>query len=185
MNVGSKFAAPEFEALRARARKIRLLTCDVDGVLTDGRIYFNDEGIEARAFHASDGLGIKLLLRAGIRVAWITGSKAMAVEHRAKVLGVEHVARDAFDKTIPWRALREKLNIPTEACAHIGDDFPDLPLLRASGLSVTVPHAPGELKRAAHYVTETPGGLGAVRELCNLILIAQNLSFDGETLRSA
>ncbi len=184
MDIGGKFAAAEFEALRARAKNIRLLTCDVDGVLTDGRIYFNDEGIETRAFHASDGLGIKLLLRAGIQIVWITGSKAMAIEHRARMLGVGHVIRDVFDKITSWQALREKLNFPIEACAHIGDDFPDLPLISACGLGVTVPHAPEALKKAAHYVTEVPGGQGAVRELCDLILAAQNVRFDATMQKS-
>lgn len=185
MNIGEKFAAPEFATLRARAKNIRLLTCDVDGVLTDGRIYFNDEGVESKAFHASDGLGIKLLLRAGVQIVWITGSKAMAVEHRARMLGVEHVIRDVIDKITPWQALCEKLKLPAQACAHIGDDFPDLPLISASGLGVTVPHAPEALKKAAHYVTETPGGQGAVRELCDLILVAQNIHFDATMQKSA
>ncbi|MDR1529615.1 MAG: HAD hydrolase family protein [Burkholderiales bacterium] len=185
MDIGSRFDAPEFAALRERAARVRLLTCDVDGVLTDGRIYFNDEGIESRAFHASDGLGIKLLLRAGIEVAWITGSHAAAIEHRAKMLGVKHIIRDALDKITPWRMLRQELGFDAQSCAHIGDDLPDLPLLAASGLAVTVPNAPSTLRAAAHYVTETAGGLGAVRELCDLIFVAQNIDFDATMEKSA
>lgn len=185
MRMGERFNAPEYAELLKLARRVRFLTCDVDGVLTDGKIYFDDEGVETKAFHASDGLGIKLLLQAGIEVAWITGSRAMAVEHRAKMLGVKYVVRDALDKITPWQTLREKLGFEAQACAHIGDDFPDFPLLKASGLAATVPHAPKALKLAAHYVTETPGGQGAVRELCDLILWAQNIRFDATMQKSA
>ncbi len=171
--------------LLRRAAAIRLLTCDVDGVLTDGRIYFNDDGVESKAFFATDGVGLKLLQRAGIEIAWITGSRAPAVTHRARALGVGHVIMGVFDKLTPWRELCAQLNIAPEACAHIGDDLPDLPLLTAGGLAVTVPHAPAALKNVAHYVTQKPGGGGAVREVCDLILTAQGKAPDTAMLRSA
>ena len=117
------------------ARGIRLLTCDVDRVLTDGRIYVDDEGREHKAFNALDGVGLKLLMQAGISVAWITGSRAPAVLHRARSLGVERVIAGAEDKLAPWEALRRELGLPPAACAHIGDDLPDVPVLVRCGLA--------------------------------------------------
>ncbi|MDR0249857.1 MAG: HAD-IIIA family hydrolase [Burkholderiales bacterium] len=172
-------------ALLKRASVVRLLICDVDGVLTDGRIYFNDDGVESKAFFATDGVGLKLLQRAGIEIAWITGSRAPAVMHRARALGVKHVVMGVFDKLTPWRELCTQLNIAPEACAYIGDDLPDLPLLSVCGLAVAVPYAPEALKQAAHYVTQKPGGGGAVREVCDLILTAQGKTPDVSMLRSA
>lgn len=160
-------------ALASRARAVRLLSCDVDGVLTDGRIFVDDEGRETKAFHALDGVGLKRLMAAGVAVAWITGSASASVAHRARVLGVMHVSRGADDKLVPWEKLRAELRIEPSACAHIGDDLPDIPLMRACGLAATVPHAPVEVKRHAHYVTRLDGGHGAVRELAELILAAR------------
>ena len=159
--------------LARRARGIRLLTLDVDGVLTDGRIYVDDDGRETKAFSALDGQGIKMLQDGGVTVAWITGSVAPAVAHRARHLGVEHVLTGASDKRVPWQALRAALGMPAEACAHAGDDLPDVPLLAACGLAITVPHASASVRRHAHYVTRREGGAGAVREIAELILSAQ------------
>lgn len=160
-------------ALAARARSVRLLSCDVDGVLTDGRIHVDDEGREAKAFHALDGVGLKRLMAAGVEVAWITGSSSASVVHRARLLGVKHLYRGTDDKLPSWEALRAELGLDPAACAHIGDDLPDIPLMRACGFAATVPHAPREVKRHAHYVTRLPGGSGAVRELAELILAAR------------
>ena len=162
--------APE---ILARARGVRLLTCDVDGVLTDGRIYIDDLGHEMKGFNALDGVAMHLLGRAEITVAWITGSAAPAVEHRARRLKVPYVLLDIADKLTAWNALREKLGIAPEACAHIGDDLPDVPVMRACGFAATVPHAPAAVREHAHYVTSREGGQGAVRELAELILAAQ------------
>jgi 3-deoxy-D-manno-octulosonate 8-phosphate phosphatase (KDO 8-P phosphatase) len=159
-----------------RARGIRLLTCDVDGVLTDGRIYVTDEGRELKAFHVLDGVGLKLLMQAGIAVAWITGSNAPAVRHRARGLGVARVVQGADDKLAPWEALRAELDLPEAACAHIGDDLPDLPVFARCGLAVAVPHAPPGVRAQAHTVTARDGGAGAVREVCELILAARGAS---------
>jgi len=156
-----------------QARGIRLLTCDVDGVLTDGRIYVDDSGRETKAFSALDGVGLKLLMQAGITIAWITGSRAPAVMHRARALGIERVIQGAEDKLTPWEALRGELDLPPDACAHIGDDLPDVPVFARCGFSVTVPHAPPSVRASAHFVTVHEGGRGAVRELCELILAAQ------------
>ena len=126
----------------ARARRVRFLTCDVDGVLTDGKIYVDDLGHEMKAFSALDGVGLSLLARAGIVVAWITGSIAPAVTHRARRLNIAHVVLDAADKLAAWEALRRDLGFAPDACAHVGDDLPDVPLFHACGFAIAVPHAP-------------------------------------------
>ena len=157
------------------AREIRLLTCDVDGVLTDGSIHVDDDGRETKSFHALDGVGLKMLMRAGITVAWITGSSAPAVMHRARTLGVTRIVQGAEDKLTPWEALRSELALSPAACAHIGDDLPDVPVFVRCGLAVSVPHAPPVVRARAHFVTKRDGGRGAVRELCELILAAQGV----------
>jgi len=171
-------------AIETRARAVRLLTCDVDGVLTDGRVYMDDDGRESKAFHALDGVGIKMLADAGIAVAWITGSSAPAVAHRARLLDVKHVIQNAHDKLTPWRALADSLGIAPAHCAHIGDDLPDLPVMAQCGFAVTVPHAPLAVRTRAHYVTTRDGGLGAVRELAELILAAQGKLPDADAARA-
>jgi len=163
------------DKLLTLARGIRLLTCDVDGVLTDGRIYVDDDGRETKSFNALDGVGMKMLMRAGITVAWITGSSAPAVMHRARMLGVTRVAQGAEDKVTPWESLRGELALPALACAHIGDDLPDVPVFARCGLAAAVPHAPPAVRARAHLVTARDGGRGAVRELCELILAAQGV----------
>jgi 3-deoxy-D-manno-octulosonate 8-phosphate phosphatase (KDO 8-P phosphatase) len=160
-------------AIAQRANAIKLLTCDVDGVLTDGRIHVDDDGREFKAFSALDGVGLKMLMHAGITVAWITGSSAPAVLHRARSLGVARVLRGAEDKLTPWEALRQELALPAAACAHIGDDLPDVPLFVRCGFAVTVPHATASVRARAHFVTGRDGGRGAVREVCEMILAAQ------------
>jgi 3-deoxy-D-manno-octulosonate 8-phosphate phosphatase (KDO 8-P phosphatase) len=159
--------------LPTRARRVRLLSCDVDGVLTDGRILYCDDGSEIKAFSCLDGLGIKMLQDSGAVVAWITGSSAPAVTIRARALGVKHVVLGASNKLEPWEQLRRQLGFAPEQCAHIGDDLPDLAILVRCGLAVSVPDAPAPMQQHAHYVTRARGGSGAVRELCELILSAQ------------
>lgn len=159
--------------LAARARRVRLVTCDVDGVLTNGRVYVAENGSELKAYSTLDGLGVKWLLRSGVEVAWITGSDAGAVAQRAAMLGVQRVHQGAEDKLEVWQRLCAALELEPAQCAHIGDDFPDLPILLRCGMAVTVPHAPDALKRRAHYVTRCEGGNGAVRELAELVLSAQ------------
>ena len=181
---GMPFAASD--EILARARGIRLLGCDVDGVLTDTRIFVDDLGHEMKAFCALDGPGIHLLRRAGIEVAWITGSPAPTVLHRARRLKVAHVMLDIADKLTAWNALRAKLGgLPPEACAFIGDDLPDIPVMRTCGLAVTVPHALPAVRAHAHYVTTREGGHGAVRELAELILAAQGHMPDAAPVRAA
>lgn len=158
-----------------RARRIRLLTCDVDGVLTDGRIYIDDRGCEFKAFCALDGVAVNLLADAGIVVGWITGSSAPAIAHRARQLHIPHLVQDARDKLAAWERLRGEVGCEAAACAHIGDDLPDIPVLAACGLAVTVPHAPAAVRARTHYVTARDGGSGAVRELADLILDARGI----------
>jgi len=169
----------------ARARRVRLLSCDVDGVLTDGRIYVDDHGHEMKAFSALDGVGLNLLARAGIAVAWITGSAAPAVTHRARRLGVLHVCLDVADKLAAWEALRQRLGFAAAECAHVGDDLPDVPVFHACGFAVTVPHAPATVREHAQYVTTRDGGAGAVREVAEFILAAQGHTLAGVPPRAA
>lgn len=157
-----------------RARAIRLLTVDVDGVLTDGRLYYGDDGSEMKAFNSQDGVGLKMLAGAGVAVAWITGSRAPSVAHRAQALGVVRLVQGAEDKLGPWESLRRELGLAPDACAHVGDDLPDLPVIARCGLGIAVPHAPAAVRERAHYVTGRDGGAGAVREVCDLILAAQD-----------
>jgi 3-deoxy-D-manno-octulosonate 8-phosphate phosphatase (KDO 8-P phosphatase) len=159
--------------LTARARGVRLLSCDVDGVLTDGRIYVDEHGCELKAYSSLDGLGMKMLERSGITVAWITGSRSPAVAKRAANLGIEHVIQGAEDKFGAWQRLRSTLSLFPEQCAHIGDDLPDLPIIVRCGFGATVPHSPEPLRRQAHYVTRVDGGRGAVREVAEMILAAR------------
>lgn len=163
------------DPLAARMRALRLVSFDVDGVLTDASVYIDDRGHEFKAYSAQDGQGIRMLLQAGLHVALITGSKAPGVMHRARMLGIAHVALGADDKLGPWQRLRSELGVDAAACAHVGDDLPDVPLFNACGLAVAVPHAPPAVRARAHYVTRADGGRGAVRELCEAILAAQGL----------
>jgi 3-deoxy-D-manno-octulosonate 8-phosphate phosphatase (KDO 8-P phosphatase) len=162
--------------LRERARAIRLLCCDVDGVLTDGRLHFFEEagGVrEGKSFSILDGFGIKLLQDSGVVVALITGRRSGIVLRRANEIGIRHVVQGAEDKKQAWTALLAELDLAPESSAYIGDDWPDLPVIRACGLGITVPGAPEPMRRHARYVTRASGGFGAVREACELIMDAQ------------
>jgi 3-deoxy-D-manno-octulosonate 8-phosphate phosphatase (KDO 8-P phosphatase) len=159
--------------LHQRAQAIRLLVLDVDGVLTDGRIYYGADGVELKAFNIQDGLGIKLLRTTGVEVAIITGRKSPAVTTRAAELGIVHLFQGAGDKLAAFEEILARLSIDAAAAAGMGDDLPDLPVLRRCGLAVCVPEAPPVMRRAAHYVTDRAGGTGAVREVCDLLMVAQ------------
>ena len=165
-------------ALLERARDIRLLVLDVDGVLTDGRLYFNAEGEALKAFHVRDGAGIVQLRRSGIEVAIISGRNSAAVNTRMRELGVTHIHQGINDKQQALHALLQSLNLTGNDIACIGDDTPDLPMLEIARLSVAVADAHPKVRAAAHYVTQLAGGLGAVREICDLILQAQSLTTD-------
>jgi 3-deoxy-D-manno-octulosonate 8-phosphate phosphatase (KDO 8-P phosphatase) len=157
----------------SRAKAIRLLVLDVDGVLTDGRLYYADDGIELKAFNIQDGLGLRMLNGSGIPVAIISGRRSKALELRAQNLGVVHVFQGVGDKLAVFEQLLTRLSLTASAAAAIGDDLPDLPVLRRCGLAVCVPEAPGLVREHVHYVTQRAGGRGAVRELCELIMAAQ------------
>jgi 3-deoxy-D-manno-octulosonate 8-phosphate phosphatase (KDO 8-P phosphatase) len=156
-----------------RAADIRLLVLDVDGVLTDGRLYFSPQGEELKVFHVRDGAGIVQVLRAGIAVAVISGRDSRAVERRMTELGVSWVRQGVGDKLASLRELLDILGLGPQAVACIGDDTPDLPLLEHARLGIAVADAHATVREAAHYVTRLPGGQGAVREVCDLLLAAR------------
>lgn len=156
-----------------RLRKIRLLALDVDGVLTDGRLYFQADGVEIKAFHTQDGLGLKLLRRAGLQIAFITGRESPMVSHRAAALGIDHVFQSCEDKLATLRQLCLRQGIELDQVAFCGDDLPDLAPIQRAGLGITVPGAPAYIRDMADHVTERQGGHGAVREICDMLLEAQ------------
>lgn len=160
--------------LLQRARRIRLFVMDVDGILTDGRLYYSSNGDECKPFHIRDGLGIKWLQRAGIDAAIITGRRSPAVERRAAELGIRHLHQGHEDKREAFRRLLEDTGLTAAETAYIGDDLPDLPLLHQAGLALTVADADPRLCQAAHWISSRPGGHGAVREAAEMILTAQN-----------
>lgn len=160
-------------ALLARARAIRLAAFDVDGVLTDGRLYYTDAGEELKAFSSVDGHGLKMLADTGVHLAIITGRSARLVEHRARNLGVEFLFQGVSDKAAVLEKLLGELGLEAREAAFMGDDVVDLPVLRRCGLALTVPEAPALVRHHAHYVTQSNGGRGAVREVCELIMLAQ------------
>lgn len=157
----------------ARAQRIGLVVFDVDGVLTDGSLFFDNDGHEYKAFNSRDGHGIKMLQAAGVKTAIITGRTSNVVLHRARNLGIVHIRQGAEDKLLAYEALLAELELTHEQVACIGDDIVDLPILRRCGLAVTVPEAPEAVKRRAHHITQQGGGRGAARELCELIMHAQ------------
>jgi 3-deoxy-D-manno-octulosonate 8-phosphate phosphatase (KDO 8-P phosphatase) len=160
--------------LTARCRPIELLLSDVDGVLTDGGVIFNNEGIEIKRFHIRDGLGVKLWQRAGHHFGIVTGRASHIVQLRAAELGVDLVRQGVDDKLPAVKQIIAERRVTPEQVCFIGDDLPDLPVLRYVGLAIAVGDGSGDLQQAAHYVTKSPGGHGAVREVIELILKAQN-----------
>jgi 3-deoxy-D-manno-octulosonate 8-phosphate phosphatase (KDO 8-P phosphatase) len=161
------------ENVLERARAVRLMAFDVDGVLTDGQLYLADGGAEMKAFHTLDGLGLKLLQSAGVAVALITARQSDVVARRAAELGIANVFQGADDKLAVLESLRLRLGIALAACGYMGDDLPDLPLLTRCGLAATVPEAPEAVRARVHYVSRRPAGRGAARELCEVVLGAQ------------
>lgn len=151
---------------------IRLAVFDVDGVLTDGRFYLSDDGVESKAFSTQDGFGFKRLLAAGVEVAIISSRRSEAVRRRMAELGVRHVIQGAADKVEAFEELVAKLQLSPEACVYTGDDIPDLPLLRRVGFSIAVANAVAEVRAHCDYTTHKPGGAGAVREICDMLLAA-------------
>ncbi|MGM0988444.1 MAG: KdsC family phosphatase [Pseudomonadota bacterium] len=156
-----------------RLRHVRLLALDVDGVLTDGRLYFQSDGIEIKAFYTHDGHGIKLAQRAGIVVALITGRDSPIVSRRAAALGIKHVFQGVEKKLAVLRELSTRLGLDLEEVAYCGDDMPDVAAIRRAGVGISVPGAPAYIRKHADWVTESAGGHGAVREICDTLLQTQ------------
>jgi 3-deoxy-D-manno-octulosonate 8-phosphate phosphatase (KDO 8-P phosphatase) len=157
----------------ARARQIRLAAFDVDGVMTDGALYYTDAGEEFKAFNVLDGHGIKMLKQSGVEIAIITSRTSKLVASRAHNLGIAHLYQGVADKRAAMEALLRGLALEWPAASYMGDDVIDLPVLRRCGLAASVPAAPAVVRRHAHYVTRVDGGRGAVREFAEFVMAAQ------------
>lgn len=165
-----------------RASRVRMLALDVDGVLTDGSLYFDNQGNEMKAFSTRDGLGMRYLADNGIVLALITGRQSRIVERRAANLGIEHVYQGRNDKLEAFNELLANTGLDQQQVCYAGDDWIDIPVLDRVGLAVTVADADEVVKKRVHWITPSAGGHGAVREICNLILAAQGL--DRQVLES-
>jgi 3-deoxy-D-manno-octulosonate 8-phosphate phosphatase (KDO 8-P phosphatase) len=162
------------QSFQELAQPIKLLIMDVDGVLTDGRIFISADGEELKAFNTLDGHGLKMLQSTGVALAIITGRSAPGVAHRARGLGIDHLYEGIHNKREALADLLAKTGLAPEQCAYIGDDVVDLPVMLKVGLAVAVPEAPSLVRQHAHYVTGASGGAGAVRELCERLMQAQD-----------
>ena len=156
-----------------RAKLIRLIAFDVDGIMTDGGLYLADSGEECKRFHSQDGHGLKMLRASGVEIALITGRTSRCVAARAENLGIAHVYQGVENKLEAMADLLNKLKLPRDAAAYMGDDVVDLPVMLHVGLAISVPDAPQVVRDRAHYVTQRDGGQGAVREACELLMSAQ------------
>ena len=156
-----------------KAKQIRLVIFDVDGVLTDGRLFFDQKGVEYKSFNAKDGQGLKLLMQSGVQVAIISGRKSKAVEIRMKNLGIQHVYQGHENKIAAFEALCKDLNIKPEQAAHVGDDLPDLAIMTRAGFAIAVQDAHQEVIKRVDWQTQLAGGNGAAREVCDFIMNAQ------------
>jgi 3-deoxy-D-manno-octulosonate 8-phosphate phosphatase (KDO 8-P phosphatase) len=161
-------------ALRNKARKIKLLLLDVDGVLTDGGIYIDNRGVESKRFDVRDGQGITLLRRAGIQVGFITGRFSNVVRVRARELGVRILYQGAQKKLAAYKRAQQRTGLADKYIAYVGDDVADIEILRRTGLAVVVRDGWAGAKPHAHYITRAGGGRGAVREVADLLLRAQS-----------
>ncbi|REL25652.1 3-deoxy-manno-octulosonate-8-phosphatase KdsC [Thalassotalea euphylliae] len=168
------FYGPVAERVMNSASDIKLLVCDVDGVFSDGRIYLGNQGEELKAFHTKDGYGVKALIASGVTVAIITGRNSRIVNDRMKALNISHIIQGKEDKLPEMQALMSELSISAEQVAYIGDDMADLPCIEYAALGVAVKDAHPAVLAKADYCTYTLGGFGAVRELCDLIMLSQN-----------
>ena len=161
------------EELLQKAQAIKLVAFDIDGIMTDGRLYFTSLGDEIKAFNVKDGLGLNLLRKTGVEVAIITGRTSELVNRRARDLKIDKLVQGREDKKIALQELMEKENLTVEQIAYMGDDLPDLPAIRHAGLGVTVADAVPIVKEHADLITEARGGDGAVREFCDWLMQAQ------------
>jgi len=161
------------DALIEKAKKIRLVTFDVDGVLTAGDMSYSQNGIELKHFHVHDGQGMKHLRQTGVEVAIITACKSPAIKRRMEDLGITHVYQMQVDKRVAYEDLKQQLHLTDQQIAYAGDDLPDLPILSRAGLAITVANAPKIMQQYVHWTTKNKGGNGAVREICDFIMQAQ------------
>lgn len=159
-------------ALKERMAQIQLLALDVDGILTDGAVTYDSAGNEHKSFNIKDGQGIKLAQRAGIKIAIITGRTSAMVDRRARELGIDFLVQGREDKGTALKELVETSGIQLEHIAYMGDDLPDLQAIRMAGLGVTVEDAHADILETADIITELPGGKGAVREICDALLLS-------------
>ena len=157
-----------------RFRSIKLLSLDVDGILTDGGIYYLDDGQQVRKFNSKDGMGIKEVIKAGIGVCWVTASNTPSIRHRAEALGVPYILIDVEDKLQAVKDLAGRLGLDFSEIAHMGDDINDLELMQAVGCPLTAADATVEASAAALYITERVGGDAAVREICDLLVASRS-----------
>lgn len=160
--------------LLKKAQDIRCLVCDMDGVLTEGFLVYGEQGELFKSFHAHDGFGLQLLMSTGVEVAIITTAKTPIVDARLTALKIKHIYQGQHSKSEAYDDLLNKLQLKPEQMAMVGDDFPDIPLIMRSGLGIAPANALDDVKEIADWVTSKPGGCGAVREICNLIMQAQN-----------
>ncbi|PKM17740.1 MAG: 3-deoxy-manno-octulosonate-8-phosphatase KdsC [Gammaproteobacteria bacterium HGW-Gammaproteobacteria-15] len=183
MSLFNTLYQPVSDSIINKARAIKLLICDVDGVFSDGRLYLGNQGEELKAFHTRDGYGVKALRQAGIEVAVITGRNSAIVQQRMTALTVPFIYQGQENKLAAFADLRQQLQLTPEQIAYIGDDLPDWAVMQHCGLSVAVKDAHPYLRQHADYITTMAGGFGAVRELCDLILISQQHFglFDGSS----
>ena len=156
-----------------KAKSIQVLIFDVDGVLTDGTLYLTDGGEEIKAFNSRDGHGMKMLKASGVELAIITARESRCVKLRAENLNISLLYQGEKNKLKVFESLVTKLGLDMSSCAYVGDDLIDLPVMTRCGLSICVPSAPALVKKHAHYVTNSEGGHGAVREVCEMIMLAQ------------
>lgn len=161
------------DAIAQKIEKIKLLILDVDGVLTDGKIWLTPDGNEMKSFHTHDGMGIKNLQNAGIAVAVISSRNSPIVTTRMQELGVQHIYQGQVSKIAAFEELLSLLNLSKDAVAYVGDDLPDLPVMAQVGLSIAVANAVARVKQQSDWETQQTGGYGAVREVCDLILQRQ------------
>ena len=161
------------EQIKAKAEKIKLVVFDVDGVLTNGSLFYGDDGQEYKAFQSRDGHGMKMLQKSGVDIAIITGRTSEVVKYRAKNLNIDHVYQGQLDKLPAFKSLLEKLKLLPEEVAYVGDDVVDLPVMIRVGLAITVSDGHDLAKKHAHWITQNPGGQGAAREICEFIMQAQ------------
>lgn len=157
-----------------KAKEIQLIIFDVDGILTDGRLFYSDSGYGIKAFHVHDGIGVKCLQAGEIEIGIITTHQSAMIDKRMQDLGIQHVYQGYHNKRPAYDELLSKLNLTPEKVCYVGDDLPDLPLMMRSRLGITVPNAVRDVKQRACWQTEARGGKGAVREIAEMILTAQN-----------